>query len=61
MITRFVIFCPGTKMMIRQGAGVRVTYNLNYAKHFSTEWSAQQFLKKLTDPDLYIIKAIIAQ
>lgn len=61
MYTLFVIFSPACRMFVRQGKGCRFTYNVNAAKHFSTEWSAKNFLGKMDDPETYKIIKIMHQ
>lgn len=44
MITNFVIFDPFSRSFIRQGRGLFWTNSLNNAKHFTSEWSAHNFI-----------------
>lgn len=58
MITQYVIISPLDKWYVAAGRGVRFTYNLNAAKHFNSQWAAEQFLAKNLDPSGYIIRRI---
>lgn len=63
MITHFIIKEKIGNAMVRAGKyGERfLTYNLSAAKHFSSEWSAQNFLNKMQDPEIYKIVKIVHQ
>lgn len=42
---------------IASGSGCHLTSSLNYAKHFTSIWSAEQFMKRNELPeDFYFIK-----
>lgn len=58
MITYYVILCPFDGTFVAAGRGARQTYNLNAAKHFTSQWSAEQWLKKFPDQEVYRIKKI---
>ena len=58
MITHFVLYDPCTRMFVRAGRGERLTISLNYAKHFSSKWSANRFRNNMTDGSAFIIKRI---
>lgn len=59
MITNFVLFDPSYRVFVAAGKGLRSTYSLNNAKHFTSEWSAQQFQKKNPDLECYLIRKIV--
>lgn len=57
MITEYIIKEVIGNGMIRAGRHGEhfLTYNMNNAKHFSSEWSANNFLDKLSDKEIYKI------
>lgn len=55
MITFFIIKERGGQQMIASGYVVRYTYNVNTAKHFTSRWAAEQWLKKVPDAELFTI------
>lgn len=46
MITNYVIFDRSTRLFVREGSRLRFTYALNNAKHLTSEWNAQNFIKR---------------
>lgn len=58
-MTHFVLYCTTDRVYVRQGHYTSFTYNLNYAKHFSTQWAAEKFLAKMSDPAGFIVKKIV--
>lgn len=61
MITHYVIYDSANRVFVRAGKGVGFCYSLNTAKHFSSEWSAKQFLSNIAYPEIYTIKKIVHQ
>lgn len=61
MATFFVIYDPINRLFVRAGNGIRFTYAINYAKHFTSRWSADCFLQKMPDSLMYEIKTIAHQ
>ena len=60
----FYVIMSRNRELVAAGSGVRYTISLNYAKHFTSVWSAENFLKrnKLDDPAGYfMIKKIYHQ
>lgn len=58
MRTFYIIMTIG-RAFIAAGSGYRLTSSLNYAKHFTSIWSAEQFMKRNDLPnDFYFIKKI---
>ena len=58
MITYYIIKERNGQQMIASGHVVRYTYNVNAAKHFTSQWSAEQWLKKVPDSELFTIVKI---
>lgn len=57
----FIIIEKGGTKMVRAGRGTLFTYNRAYAKKFTSEWSANNFLGKMNDSELYQLKKIAHQ
>ena len=55
MITFFIIKERGGAKMVATGRGIAYTYNANTAKHFTSRWAAEQWLKKVQSPELFTI------
>lgn len=51
MVTYFVIYNAGTKEFAKAGRFPAITYSLNSAKHFTSEWSAKNYL---AEHDLFV-------
>lgn len=47
MTTFYVLYRASDGMYIRHGRRVSLTACLNFAKHFSNRWGAEQHLKRL--------------
>lgn len=61
MKTFYIIMTIG-HAFIATGSGCHLTSSLNYAKHFTSIWSAEQFMKRNELPeDFYFIKKICHQ
>lgn len=58
MITFYVIYDEFNRQFLRAGRGVFYTLSLNSAKHFTSEWSAQQFMKNCSELECMKIKKI---
>ncbi len=59
MKTFYIIMCNGN--IIAAGRDVRYTSSLNYAKHFTSMWSAQQFMNRNCCGSGWYIKKICHQ
>lgn len=44
MVTYFVIYNPATREFAKSGRFPAITYSINQAKHFTSEWSAKNYL-----------------
>lgn len=55
MCTFFVLYDPFWRLFIAAGRSVRTTTSINYAKHFTSEWSANNFRKHTGEPEAYRI------
>lgn len=61
-MSTFYIIMTICRDFIAAGSGCRLTSSLNYAKHFTSMWSAEQFMKRNELPeDFYLIKKICHQ
>lgn len=58
MVTNYVLYNEFTRMFIRAGRGVMYTLSLNNAKHFTSEWSANQFKNKIGELSSLTVKKI---
>lgn len=60
MVTFFVLFDPFTRTFVRAGRRGGYTSNLSAAKHFTSKWSAYNFLVNADGESLsaFIIKQI---
>lgn len=61
MATFFVLYDPSTRSFVRSGTGNFRTYSLNYAKHFTSEWSANNCRAKYDEMECLIVKKICIQ
>ena len=43
MVTYFVLYDPFTKEFAKAGRIPAITYSINLAKHFTSEWSAKAY------------------
>lgn len=43
MCTYFVLYSPEGRVFAQSGRGGGFTISLNYAKHFTSEWSANKY------------------
>lgn len=55
MVTHFVLFDSFSRMFVRRGHGGGWTNSLNLAKHFTSKWSAEQYLSKMNADDVAAI------
>lgn len=46
MVTYFVIYDPFSRMFVRSGKYLGWSNTLNTAKHFTSKWSADNFMRK---------------
>ena len=58
MVTYYVIFRQSDRLFIRAGKGVCLTYSINNAKHFTSKWNADNFLKNVPDGETFTIQRI---
>ena len=58
MVTFYIIVSVLGNEMVATGRHAAYTYNINAAKHFTSEWSAENWRKKLPAPDMYMTKKI---
>ena len=58
MCTFYVLYDEQSRFFVRQGNGRCLTYTLNNAKHFTSEWSATNFRNKMSDPTPWVIKKV---
>lgn len=59
MVTNYVLYDPSGRVFVAAGSWLHYTCSLNYAKHFSSEWSAKAFRDKYSDLDVFVIKKIV--
>lgn len=60
MISYYVIYSPATREFVSRGRYSRPAINVNAAKHFTSKWSAENWLKNMREPERWIIKLISA-
>lgn len=58
MATFFVIYDPIGRAFVRKGYERLFTNSLNFAKHFTTQWSADNWRKSFADGERMIVKKI---
>lgn len=58
MITYFVLYDEFSRTFVSAGRGYNRTYSLNHAKHFTSEWSANNFKKNCTEFECMTVKKI---
>lgn len=46
MCTYYVLYDPSARLFAKVGHSAATTWSLNCAKHFTSKWSAEQWLKK---------------
>ena len=64
MATFYVLYDAFTRSFVAAGRDCRLTPSLNYAKHFTSLWSAENFKKDVRRSDTlqsFIIKKIARQ
>lgn len=61
MVTFYVLYDEFTRTFVRAGKGDFRTYSLNYAKHFTSEWSANRFKSNGRDFDCLTVKKIVRE
>lgn len=58
MVTYYVVYDAAANMFAKAGKGHGWTYSLNFAKHFTSQWNAENYLKRLQDSEGVMIKKI---
>lgn len=58
MYRYYILFDPSTRLFARRGRSFATTCSLNDAKHFTSQWSAEQWQKAHTVFQSMIIKRI---
>lgn len=58
MITFFIVKERGGQRMLATGRELTYTYNVNTAKHFTSRWAAENWLKRAKDADLFTVVRI---
>lgn len=58
MATFFVLYDPRTREFAKAGRNTSITYSMNLAKHFTTEWSAKTFRSNHDLFSCFIVKKI---
>lgn len=61
MATFFVLYDEFTRTFVRSGKGNFRTYSLNSAKHFTSEWSANNFRAKSDEFETLTVKKIVRE
>ena len=61
MHSHYILIQPSTRLMIRVCRGIATTYNIAFAKMFTSEWSANKFRNRLSEPDAWTVKKITVQ
>lgn len=61
MITFYVLYDAFSRQFVASGKGCRMTYNLNAAKHFTSEWSANNFRSSNNNLECLTVKKIVRQ
>lgn len=62
MLTYYVLFDEFSRSFVRSGRGNdALTSSLNYAKHFTSIWSASNFAKRYPYLECFTIKRIVLQ
>lgn len=59
MATFFVLYDEFSRTFVRAGRGDFRTYSLNAAKHFTSEWSANNFRAKSDEMQSLTVKKIV--
>lgn len=58
MATFYVLYDEFSRTFVRAGRGNGRTFNLNAAKHFTSEWSADNYRKKSDELECLTVKKI---
>lgn len=58
MITFYLLFNPIKKEFAKSGHGGGITYSINLAKHFTSEWSATRYRAANDYLSEFIVKKI---
>lgn len=61
MATFFVLYDEFSRTFVRAGRGNFRTYSLNSAKHFTSEWSANNFRAKSDEMECLTVKKIVRE
>lgn len=59
MATFYVLFDPHSHMFAKSGYNGGLCYSMNIAKHFTSQWSAENYKKRSSLYECYIIKKIV--
>ena len=58
MATFFVLYDPRTREFAKSGRLAAITYSINLAKHFTSEWSAKAYQSNHDLFSCFIVKKI---
>lgn len=59
MVTYYVLYDTCSRMFVRSGNRTGWCSSMNYAKHFTSEWNANNYLRRnIDDPEGIVIKKI---
>lgn len=58
MCTYYVLYDPNGRVFAAAGRGAGVSISMNYAKHFTSIWSAVNWKRKHPDLQVFIVKKI---
>lgn len=58
MVSYYVLFEPVTKRFAASGHTASTTCSINYAKHFTSIWSAENWRNKFESLGSFIVKRI---
>lgn len=61
MATFYVLYDEFSRTFVRAGKGDFRTYSLNNAKHFTSEWSANNFRTRSNEMECLTVKKIVRQ
>lgn len=61
MTTFYVLWSPSFQMYARAGRGTGIITSLNYAKHFTSQWSAANYKRNSNLFEDCVIKKIVLQ
>lgn len=61
MITFYVLFDPSSRMFAKSGYNGGWCYSMNFAKHFTSQWSAQNYKKRNSLYECCVVKKRVIQ